>query len=234
MFRGMRFVVVALVLVGCSKKQQDGLPPATEWQAANTGAMSPNAPGNSNTTPNAVVPESSDPHAGLGIPPANPGGGDGDAENPHGGMDMSDPHGGSGGGGVDVSQLGLPPPDPNRKIDPAHRLAGIIKVGPKAKDKVKLNGAIFLMVKRPGADGQPSGAPLAVDRVTWTKDGMAFELTEAQAMVAGTELTGEVIMMARYDQDSDAISKQPGDVTGQMKVKIPADKLVLTLDTVLP
>ena len=250
MFRGMRFVVVALALVGCSKKQQDGLPPATEWTAAN-GQMSPGTgPGNPGK-PSAVVPESADPHAGLGIPPANPGGGGDDphaglgippagGDNPHGGMDMSNPHGGmdmsnpQGGSGVDVSQLGLPPPDPARKIDPSRRIAGVLKLTPKTKALVKANGAIFLMVKRPGADGQPSGAPLAVDRITWTKDGMAFELTEENAMVAGTELTGEVVMMARYDQDSDAISKQPGDVTGQAKVKIPADKLVLTLDTILP
>ncbi|MEJ7602967.1 MAG: hypothetical protein WKG01_34080 [Kofleriaceae bacterium] len=99
---------------------------------------------------------------------------------------------------------------------------------------MKANGALFLMVKRPGADGTPIGSPLAVERVTWVKDGMAFELTEANAMVAGTELTGDVVVMARYDQDSDAISKQPGDVTGQLRVKIPADKLVLTLDTIVP
>lgn len=233
MFRCMRLVVVALALVGCSKKQQDGLPPATEWTAAN-GQMAPSTgPGNPGK-PSAVVPESADPHAGLGIPPANPSGGGGGAGDPHAGMDMSNPHGGGGGGGVDVSQLGLPPPDPNRKIDPNRRVAGVLKLSPKAKALVKANGAIFLMVKRPGSDGQPMGSPLAVDRVTWTNDGMAFELTEQHAMVAGTELTGEVIMMARYDQDSDAITKQPGDVTGQMKVKIPADKLVLTLDTILP
>ena len=33
---------------------------------------------------------------------------------------------------------------------------------------------------------------------------------------------------------SDAISKQPGDVTGMTKVKIPADNVELKLDTVLP
>jgi hypothetical protein len=63
---------------------------------------------------------------------------------------------------------------------------------------------------------------------------MPFELTEANAMAAGTELTGDVIVMARYDQDSDAISKHPGDITGQVRAKVPADKLELTLDTVLP
>jgi hypothetical protein len=40
--------------------------------------------------------------------------------------------------------------------------------------------------------------------------------------------------MARYDQDADAISKQPGDVTGQIRVKIPAENVKLSLDTVLP
>jgi hypothetical protein len=37
----------------------------------------------------------------------------------------------------------------------------------------------------------------------------------------------------RYDQDGDALSKQPGDVTGQLKLKIPADHADVMLDTVL-
>jgi hypothetical protein len=53
-------------------------------------------------------------------------------------------------------------------------------------------------------------------------------------MAAGTELVGDVVITARYDQDSDAISKQTGDVTGEIRAKVPAAKLVLTLDTVLP
>ena len=35
------------------------------------------------------------------------------------------------------------------------------------------------------------------------------------------------------DQDGDAISKQPGDVMGQVKVKVPADNVTLFLDDVL-
>jgi hypothetical protein len=162
---------------------------------------------------------------------------------PHAGMDMS---GGlppaahwdqtsAGGGGVDVTQLGIPPPDPNRKIDPSRRVKGVIKVHAKAKDRVKANGPIFIVVKRAGADGQPTGSPLAVERLEWSAGGaLPFELTEANAMSAGTELSGDVIVMARYDQDSDAISKQPGDVTGQIRVKVPADNVEVVLDTILP
>jgi hypothetical protein len=138
------------------------------------------------------------------------------------------------GGGTDVTKMGLAAPDPDRPIDPSHRIAGKIEIDAKLKDKVKPGTAIFLIVKRAGADGAPSGPPLAVDKLTWAAGGVAFELTEAQAMVAGTDLTGDVVVTARYDQDSDAISKQPGDVTGQARVKIPAEGVKLSLDTLLP
>ena len=114
-----------------------------------------------------------------------------------------------------------------------HVVKGVIKVHAKAKDRVAAGGAVFVIVKR-SVDGAPSGPPLAVEKLTWTKDGVPFEMTEKQAMIAGTELTGEVIVTARFDQDGDAISKQPGDVMGSIKVKIPADKVTLTLDEVLP
>jgi hypothetical protein len=138
-----------------------------------------------------------------------------------------------GGGGPDVTQMGFQPPDPNRKLDPNKRIRGSIKVDAKAKANVKAGGAIFLIVKKADANGAPSGPPLAVDKVTFA-DGLRFELTEAHAMVAGTELTGDVVVSARYDQDSDAISKQPGDVTGMVRVKIPAENVELKLDTILP
>ncbi len=222
--------VGVLAAAGCSKKSQDGLPPASEWQSAPAAASAPSAPDEVMphfTPPPGMTPKESDPHAGLDMD---------DPSNPHAGLDMNgdgepdNPHG----GGADVTKLGLAAPDPDRSIDPSHRVTGTITVDPKAKDKVKPGTSVFLIVKRAGPDGAPSGPPLAVDKLTWTGDGMAFELTEAQAMVAGTDLSGDVVVMARYDQDSDALSKQPGDVTGQVRVKIPAEHVKLTLDTVLP
>ena len=70
--------------------------------------------------------------------------------------------------------------------------------------------------------------------VRFGKDELPFEMTEKQAMIAGTELTGDVVVTARYDQDGDALSKQPGDIVGTLKVKIPAENVTLTLDEVLP
>jgi hypothetical protein len=158
----------------------------------------------------------------------------GDPSNPHAGLDMGDPSNPHAGGGTDVTKLGLAAPDPDRPIDPNHRVTGVISVDAKAKDRVKPGTAVFLIVKRAGPDGAPSGPPLAVDKLSWTAGGVPFELTDAQAMVAGTELAGDVIVLARYDQDSDAMSKQPGDITGQIRVKIPAENVKLLLDTVIP
>ncbi|HWU86076.1 MAG TPA: hypothetical protein VN253_02330 [Kofleriaceae bacterium] len=230
----MRLVLaMLLVTMGCGKKAKQGLPPAEDWdQTSAAGAMVSIDKGQK---PRAMGQRGADPHAGVpGAPPLDDDDLDGDGDNPHAGMGGDNPHAGMGGGGVDVTQLGLPPPDPNRKIDPSHRVKGMIKVHAKAKDRVKPGGAVFVVVKRAGADGQPSGSPLAVEKLSWAGDGVAFELTEANAMSAGTELTGDVVVTARYDQDSDAISKQPGDVTGQIRVKVPADAVELTLDTILP
>lgn len=216
-----------IIAVGaCSKKNQDGLPPATEWQAAAESAASPAIP-HFTPPPGMGRPRgAANPHAGLDM---------GDPNDPHAGLDlsgMSDPNNPH--AGTDVTKLGLAAPDPDRAIDPTHRVAGTIVVDAKAKDRVRPGTSVFLIVKRAGPDGAPSGPPLAVDKLSWSNDGVAFELTDAQAMVAGTELTGDVVVMARYDQDSDALSKEPGDVTGQVRVKIPAENVKLALDTVLP
>jgi hypothetical protein len=137
------------------------------------------------------------------------------------------------GGGADVSKMGLPAPDPNRVVDPTHHVRGTIRVHPKAKDRAPIGGSLFVIVKR-DVDGKASGPPLAVDKLTLSKDDLPFEMTERQAMIGGTELTGDVVVLVRYDHDGDALSKQPGDVTGEAHVKIPADKVVVTLDTILP
>jgi hypothetical protein len=244
MRRALRAVLCGGILAagGCSKKSQDGLPPASEWQAASaadTGAPSasgePSAMPRFTPPPGMGGPKTNNPHAGLDMTdPANPHAGLDmtDPSNPHAGLDMSDPSNPH--AGMDVTKLGLAAPDPNRAIDPTHRIAGTITIDAKAKDRVKPGTSVFLIVKRAGADGAPSGPPLAVDKLSWSGDGVPFELTDEQAMVAGTELSGDVVVMARYDQDSDALSKEPGDVTGQIRVKVPADNVKLSLDTVLP
>ena len=229
-----RVTLLALVLVaiaGCDrKKSNNGLPPATDWQAPAGGPSGPTGP-----MPGPMAGgggASADPHAGVpGAPPLG-GGGMGD---PHAGVPGAPPLGGGGGGGVDVAQLGLPAPDPTRPLDPNKYLAGTIDAPADLRAKIPAGGALFISVRtRDAATGQGVGAPIAVDKLaasgSWP---ITFKLTEAQAMIGGTGFAGSVVVSVRYDQDSDAMSKQPGDVTGKADAAIPSAGVALILDTVL-
>src|SRR5262249_16676996 len=147
-------VVTALAaLAACKDKSSSaGLPPAQEW-SANTGDLAPAGSANPHAAAN--------PHGGT-----NPhGGGDSDQGNLPQGHPPAQPA--AAGGSPNVAAMGLPPPDPNRPINPANHVKGVIKIDPKAKDRVAAGGAVFVIVKRAGADGAPSGPPLAVDKLSW-------------------------------------------------------------------
>jgi hypothetical protein len=203
--------LLACALLSCERKRQSaGLPPAENWSQGSPSA----APPPTGSTP-------SNPHAGV------------DMNNPHAGVEMGggDP---SSGGGVDVTKMGLNGPDPSRPVDPNRYIRGVIKPAPAFKDKVKPGTAVFVLAKKADASGAPlPGPPLAVTRLEW-KEGLTFELTEANQMIEGTQFSGEVVVTVRYDQDSDALSKQPGDLTGMQKITIPAKDVTITLDTMLP
>jgi hypothetical protein len=252
---------LASALFACSsKKDNEGLPPAQEW-SADPGGVQPTVT-TPHDHPHVAVGagDPNNPHAGVDMGPAadqpaqdsdeaqaNPHAGVDmtGTNNPHAGVDMTggaNPHAGvdmtggnnpHAGGGVDVSKMGLPAPDPNRALDPTHHIRGTLRLGAAAKGRAQIGGAVFVIAKRADASGNPSGPPLAVTKITWRGDNQPFELSEADAMVGGTELSGDVVLLVRYDQDGDALSKQPGDVTGQLKLKIPSDHADVVLDTVL-
>src|SRR5581483_4077354 len=140
---------------------------------------------------------------------------------------------------------GHPAIDPEQQIDPEAATPGDIAFDPKAvvsgvlrlDDKVKAKVAegdvIFLVARGADASGQP-GPVLAVKKMNAGKWPLSFTLDARDAMVSGTKLHGKVIVTARVDKDGDAISKNPGDVTGVSRaVDVPASKVVVTLDTVL-
>jgi hypothetical protein len=236
-----RYLLVAAALLAasaCKKDKSEGLPPAQEW-SANANALEPAPqPGNpvqQGPNPHAGM-DMNNPHAGMDM--NNPRAGM-DMNNPHAGMDMNDPHAGIDmnnphGGGTDVTKLGLAAPDPDRPIDPKSRVAGTIKVHPKAAARVAEGGTVYISIKQAGPDGAPNGMPLAVDKLAWAKDGIKFELSSAKQMVGGTpEGVSDVVVTAHYDLDGDPISKSPGDVIGSARVKVPADIVNILLDDVV-
>jgi hypothetical protein len=218
--------VAALVVGGCESKKTEGLPPAPDWQSPPTGASQ--VPPSMQANPHAGG--RIDPHAGVaGAPPLGGGG----QVDPHAGVAGAPPLGG--GGGVDVAAMGLPEPDPNRPIDPTKVLTGTVALGSAHAGKVPAGSVIFLAVRQADpSTGQGVGMPMATDKLvvgaSWP---IAFRIDETKAMIGGTGFSGDVVVMARFDQDHEARSKQAGDIVGQVRTTIPAGDLSITLDQVL-
>jgi hypothetical protein len=161
------------------------------------------------------------------------------AQNPHGadphaGLNMDDPHAGMQVGAPSTVPP-LPPPDPSRPIDPKKFVEGKIVATDKTRGFIK-EGAILFLSVRPidGATGEVIGSPLAVDRIDVKTLPVTFRLDESKAMSAGTNFSGDVIIMARVDGDGDAITKVKGDIVGSVQAKIPQGGLTLSLDEILP
>jgi hypothetical protein len=164
----------------------------------------------------ATAPDPSDPHAGI---PMN---------DPHAGVDMADPH-----AGVDMTGPGgLPAPDPDRPIDPNKFVKGSISLGKGVTSPG--GGVIFLAVRPADAAGNSAGPPLAVQLLDPAAFPIPFAVTEADAMIGGTGFAGSVVVTARFDQDQDVDTRQPGDLSGKVLGTIPAQGLELVLDTVQP
>jgi hypothetical protein len=112
-------------------------------------------------------------------------------------------------------------------------IAGQLKLSAKVKDQVKPGDVIFLVARKYDPSGA-AGMPLAVRKLIAGTFPMSFSIDSRDAMVAGTQLAGKVVVTARVDKDGDAITKNPGDVTGQSKaIEPPNQKVVVDLDTVL-
>jgi cytochrome c-type biogenesis protein CcmH len=118
-------------------------------------------------------------------------------------------------------------------FDPQSMISGVLRLDDKVKSHVAAGDTIFMVAR--AAD--PSGAPgpiLAVKKLNASGWPLAFSLDGRDAMTAGTKLAGEVIVSVRVDKDGDAMTKNPGDVTGVSRpIVVPADRVVITLDTTL-
>ena len=215
-------VACALVaaLAGCGKDEAKtegtGLPPAD--QVAPPQAMPGQVQGRD---PHAGM-DMQNPHAGMDM--QNPHAGM-NTQNPHAGMDMNNPHAGM--------DMGAPAAEPT-PVDPSKFLKGKIVATAETKDKIKPGAILFLAVKPINPiTGSVIGGTMAVERIDVDALPVDFHLSGANAMMPGTSFDGDVVITARIDQDGEARSKQPGDVEGEVKAKIPAENLELQLDTLV-
>ena len=123
---------------------------------------------------------------------------------------------------------------PGGEFDPKSVVAGVIKVDDKVKSKIAAGDTIFVVARRYEEGATGPGTPLAVQKLSASKWPLKFSLDSRDAMLAGTTLAGKVVVTVRVDKDGDAITKNPGDVTGQSKpVEPPKKDVVVSLDTIL-
>jgi hypothetical protein len=201
-------LALALLLSGCDRRKGGAadMKPAEDWGAV---AVDPD-------DPHAGVPMN-DPHGRGGMP----------MDEAHAGVPQDDPH-----AGMDMTGPGgLPPPDPDRPIDPNKFVKGTIKLGDGVKAPAA--GTIYLSVRPADAQGNAAGPPLAVLDLP-TAVPASFSVTGADAMIGGTEFAGRVLVRVFWDQDGDVDTKQPGDLLGTALGTIPAEGLEVVLDTVQP
>jgi hypothetical protein len=86
--------------------------------------------------------------------------------------------------------------------------------------------AIFIVAKP-----VTGGVPLAVAKLVYAGGGsIPFHLDDHDTLEGGAVLVGDVVVTARYDQDGDALTKQPGDLVGSASVHVPAHGVSIRVD----
>jgi cytochrome c-type biogenesis protein CcmH len=90
-------------------------------------------------------------------------------------------------------------------------IAGQVLISPALADQVRATDVLFVIVRRPGGTPRPVAAK-RIDNPTFP---VAFEITNADVMVQGSELRGMVDVVARLDRDGQAGPAQPGDIEGR-------------------
>ncbi len=114
---------------------------------------------------------------------------------------------------------------------PSGSIKGRLEVAPELAGKVSAGDAIYLVARNP-----VTGSIIAVRRLAApAKFPMDFELSGQDTMHEQGSLSGKIHLEARVDKDGDAMTKNPGDLVGEVRdpVSVPAEGVVLVFSKVL-
>ncbi len=109
------------------------------------------------------------------------------------------------------------------------QIRGTITVDSKLKSKLDGKAVLFIVVYQAGSTGGP---PLAVKKIDQPVFPLAYSLGSESVMMAGMPFSGKVMVSVRLDKDGNAMTKGPGDLTGEYK-KNPAAVGSQNVDIVL-
>jgi len=106
----------------------------------------------------------------------------------------------------------------------ATKVSGVVEIAPELVAAAPANATLYLIVR---VAGRATGAPLAVQQMQAPSFPYQFEITERDSMIEGTPLIGEMSITARLDQDGDAFTTSPGDLTGEVAPVVAGDSEVV-------
>jgi cytochrome c-type biogenesis protein CcmH len=94
------------------------------------------------------------------------------------------------------------------------QISGKITIDPKLKASIDSNAALFIIARPAGAAGGP---PLAVKKINRPTFPLDFTLSQENVMMQGMPFTGKINLTVRLDKDGNAVTRTPGDMTGEYK-----------------
>jgi hypothetical protein len=134
-------------------------------------------------------------------------------------------------GSEEAASMPAPPPPQSGDQQPAAatevaatRISGVVEVEPDLAGSVPTGATLYLIVR---VAGRETGAPLAVQQTPAPSFPYSFEITERDSMIEGTPLIGEMSITARLDQDGDAFTTSPGDLSGETSPVVAGDSDVV-------
>jgi hypothetical protein len=90
-------------------------------------------------------------------------------------------------------------------------IQGTLELAAGLAGAVPPQATLFLIARRDGAAGGP---PLAVRRIAGPSFPMAFTIGPQHVMIQGMPFSGPIRLTARLDGDGDAMTREPGDLSG--------------------
>jgi cytochrome c-type biogenesis protein CcmH len=117
------------------------------------------------------------------------------------------------------------PPVPGDPSSSGITVSGTITLAEELGSRILSSDVMYVMARK-------DGGTIAVRRVAGPSFPFSFEISGSDAMVAGTELSGPVDIVARVSKTGDAIAAA-GDLEGTTTgVAVPAQGVTLTIDHV--
>jgi len=126
------------------------------------------------------------------------------------------------------AEAAAPPARPGAQPQ-GQQIRGTITVDPKLKSKLDGKAVLFIVVYQAGSTGGP---PLAVKKIDKPVFPLPYSLGSESVMMAGMPFSGKVTVSVRLDKDGNAMTKGPGDLTGEYQ-KNPAAVGSQNVDIVL-